>query len=136
TDIAQSVVVASLHDYRRRPRHRGDCRLAGPALARQPWPCLAPAHRSSKMSETLKGKVAAVTGAASGIGLECTRHLINAGAKVVLIDRAKDRLEILCAELGRSAVPLVVDLMDGPQVSAMLPRIVDIAGGLDIFHAN
>ena len=88
------------------------------------------------MSEMLEGKVAAVTGAASGIGLECTRHLIAAGARVVLIDRAEDRLETLCAELGRSAMPLVVDLMDGPQVSAMLPRIVDIAGGLDIFHAN
>ena len=88
------------------------------------------------MSEMLEGKVAAVTGAASGIGLECTRHLIAAGARVVLIDRARDRLETLCAELGQSAVPLVVDLMDGPQVSAMLPRIVEIAGGLDIFHAN
>src|SRR4029077_6422917 len=131
---AQFVIVASLHDHRRRPCHRCDSRLAGPALARQPRPRLE--REFCSMSETLKGKVAAVTGAASGIGLECTRHLIAAGAKVVLIDRAKDRLEILCAELGRSAVPLVVDLMDGSQVSAMLPHIVDIAGGLDIFHAN
>ncbi len=88
------------------------------------------------MSEALKGKVAAVTGAASGIGLECTRHLIASGARVVLIDRAGDRLETVCAELGPQALPLVVDLMDGPQVSAMLPRIVALAGGLDIFHAN
>ena len=44
------------------------------------------------MSESMKGKVAAITGAASGIGLECARALIAQGAKVVLIDRATDRL--------------------------------------------
>ena len=88
------------------------------------------------MSETLKGKVAAVTGAASGIGLECARHMIAAGARVVLIDRAEDRLKAVCDELGKDALPLVVDLADGAQVSGMMPRILDVAGGLDIFHVN
>lgn len=88
------------------------------------------------MAESLQGKVAAITGAASGIGLECARHLVAAGARVVLIDRAEDRLKALCAEIGPNALPLVVDLLDGPQVSGMLPRILDLAGGLDIFHAN
>jgi len=88
------------------------------------------------MTTTLNGKVAAITGAASGIGLACARRLVDAGADVVLVDRAGDRLEALCAEIGRSAHPLVVDLMDGAAVSAMLPRILELAGGLDIFHAN
>ncbi|KND61279.1 Ribitol 2-dehydrogenase [Candidatus Burkholderia verschuerenii] len=88
------------------------------------------------MTETVKGKVAAITGAASGIGLECARTLIAEGAKVVLIDRAKERLESLCAELGPDALPLVVDLLNPSDVSTMLPRILDAAGGLDIFHAN
>jgi ribitol 2-dehydrogenase len=88
------------------------------------------------MSEVMKGKVAAITGAASGIGLACARALIEAGAKVVLIDRAQDRLEKLCAELGPNAFALVVDLLQPAQVSGMLPKILDLAGGLDIFHAN
>ncbi len=88
------------------------------------------------MSEALKNKVAAITGAASGIGLECARHMLAAGATVVLVDRAQDRLGTLCRELGPKALPLVVDLTDGAQVSGMLPRILEIAGGLDIFHAN
>lgn len=88
------------------------------------------------MSYDFTGKVAAITGAASGIGLECARGLIAAGAKVVLIDRAEDRLKTLCAEMGPNAMPLVIDLLDGPQVSAMLPRILELAGGLDIFYAN
>ena len=85
------------------------------------------------MSESMKGKVAAITGAASGIGLECARTLLAEGAKVVLIDRAKDRLVQLCAELGPNALPLAVDLLQPSEVSAMLPRILELAGGLDLF---
>ncbi|MEP9398936.1 SDR family oxidoreductase [Mesorhizobium sp. KR2-14] len=88
------------------------------------------------MAELMKGKVAAITGAASGIGLECARTLLAEGATVVLIDRAEDRLEALCKELGDRARPLVVDLLAPEQVSGMLPRILEVAGGLDIFHAN
>lgn len=88
------------------------------------------------MTNLMKGKVAAITGAASGIGLECARTLHAEGATVVLIDRAKDKLESLCREIGEGALPLVVDLLDGPQVSGMLPRILELAGRLDIFHAN
>lgn len=88
------------------------------------------------MTELMKGKVAAITGAASGIGLECARTLIAEGATVVLIDRAKEKLEALCAELGERAKPLVVDLLDGADVSSMLPRILELTGRLDIFHAN
>lgn len=88
------------------------------------------------MAESIEGKVVAITGAASGIGLECARVLVKAGAKVVLIDRAEERLKTLCAEIGPNALPLVVDLLDGKQVSAMLPRILELAGGLDVFYAN
>lgn len=88
------------------------------------------------MTGRMTGKVAAITGAASGIGLECARALLAEGATVVLIDRAEDRLQTLCAELGPSALPLVVDLLDGAQVSGMLPRILALTGQLDIFHAN
>ena len=88
------------------------------------------------MGNSMQGKTAAITGAASGIGLECARILIEEGAQVVLIDRAKDRLHALCEELGEQACPLVVDLLDGPQVSGMLPRIEALVGPLDVFHAN
>ncbi len=88
------------------------------------------------MAEELKGKVAAITGAASGIGLACAKAMLEAGAKVVLIDRAEDRLRALCDELGPNAFPLVIDLMDPKSVATMLDGIKSLAGGLDIFHAN
>lgn len=88
------------------------------------------------MSQSIQGKVAAITGAASGIGLECARELIRAGAKVVLIDRAADKLAGLCEALGPQALPLTLDLLQPAEVSGLLPRILELAGGLDIFHAN
>jgi ribitol 2-dehydrogenase len=84
----------------------------------------------------LAGQVAAVTGAASGIGLACARSFLEAGARVVLIDRDRAKLDAACAELGEGAVPLVVDLADPASVAGMLDGILAKGGGLDIFHAN
>jgi ribitol 2-dehydrogenase len=95
-----------------------------------------PVNRKQDMSEELSGKVAAVTGAASGIGLECARHMLAAGATVVLVDRAEATLNTLCAELGPKAIPLVIDLMQPASVASMMPGILEKAGQLDIFHAN
>ncbi|TRC93637.1 SDR family oxidoreductase [Mesorhizobium sp. WSM4303] len=88
------------------------------------------------MAQDLSGKVAAITGAASGIGLECARALIAAGVRVVLVDRAEDALKSACAELGPNAIPLVIDLMRPSSVATMMPQILEKAGQLDIFHAN
>ncbi len=88
------------------------------------------------MRQSLSGKVAAITGAASGIGLECARALLNEGARVALVDRAGDTLATLCAELGADAFPVVVNLTDPASVATMMPRILERFGRLDIFHAN
>ena len=84
----------------------------------------------------LTGKVAAITGAASGIGLECAKIMLEAGARVVLVDRNEEALQSICAELGPEAMPLVVDLVSPESVASMMPAILDNAGQLDIFHAN
>ena len=86
----------------------------------------------SKMS----GKVVAITGAASGIGLACAKACITEGAKVALVDRNVSALESACITLGPNAVPIVTDLMDKTSVSQMLPNILDTLGRLDAFHAN
>ena len=88
------------------------------------------------MGESLAGKVAAITGAASGIGLACARALIGAGVRVVLVDRDEARLHEVCADLGPDAVPLVVNLLDPASVTTMVPGILERMGKLDIFHAN
>ena len=88
------------------------------------------------MGQELAGKVAAITGAASGIGLECARTMIGAGARVVLVDRAEDALNSVCSELGDNAIPLRIDLTDHASMAGMMPQVLEKAGRLDIFHAN
>lgn len=88
------------------------------------------------MAQELAGKVAAITGAASGIGLECARTLIGAGARVVLIDRAEEALSSASVELGDQAIPLRIDLTDPEGMGTMMSQVLEKAGQLDIFHAN
>lgn len=88
------------------------------------------------MDQDLSGRVAAITGAASGIGLECAKTLLQGGARVALVDRDGSKLRAICDELGDRAIPVVVDLTDTASVDTMLPQILDAAGQLDIFHAN
>ncbi|MER9829612.1 SDR family oxidoreductase [Mesorhizobium sp. M0134] len=88
------------------------------------------------MSEQLSGKVIAITGAASGIGLACVRGCLDAGARVVLIDYADEKLRSLAADLGENAIPLRVDLTNPESVAGMMPGILDKVGHLDAFHAN
>ncbi|TKT74621.1 SDR family oxidoreductase [Aquamicrobium sp. LC103] len=88
------------------------------------------------MNLDLSGKTAAITGAASGIGLECARTLLAAGAQVVLVDRAEERLKEVCSELGSEAIALTIDLTAPESVAGMMPQILEKTGKLDIFHAN
>ena len=88
------------------------------------------------MSAQLAGRIAAVTGAASGIGLACATALLDEGATVVLVDRDGDRLRELTDRLGPRARMLVVDLLDPAQTAGLLDGILEAAGGLDILHVN
>lgn len=90
---------------------------------------MSPAH-------LLNGQVAAVTGAASGIGFASAQALLAAGAQVVLIDRDAQALAKARETLGSTALPLVLDLLDPAQCASMPERILALAGRLDVFHAN
>ncbi|MFT4148891.1 MAG: SDR family oxidoreductase [Paracoccaceae bacterium] len=88
------------------------------------------------MAEKLDGKVALITGAASGIGLATVRALLAQGVRVVLADRDKAALDRLAAELGAGAIPLVTDLLDAESCAAMVPQALEKAGRIDILHCN
>ena len=88
------------------------------------------------MTNELQGKVAAVTGAASGIGLASTEAMLGAGARVVTIDRDRAALDKVQAKYGEAVIPLVIDLLEPKDCATLLPQVLDVAGQLDIFHAN
>lgn len=88
------------------------------------------------MAESLQGKIAAITGAASGIGLATVEALLAEGATVVLVDRNEAALTELAERLGDHAIAQVTDLLDADSCAAMVPEILAKVGHLDILHCN
>lgn len=88
------------------------------------------------MSESLEGKTAVVTGAASGIGLATTEALLAEGATVVLADRNATVLAELAERLGERAIPQVTDLLDPDSCAALIPEALEKLGHIDILHCN
>lgn len=88
------------------------------------------------MANELKGKVAVVTGAGSGIGLASAEAMLAAGARVVLVDRDEARLKALSDKHGDAAIALQIDLMDAESCSSMVPKVLELTGQLDILHCN
>jgi NAD(P)-dependent dehydrogenase (short-subunit alcohol dehydrogenase family) len=87
----------------------------------------------------LSGKVALVTGAASGIGEASARALAAAGAKVVVAALHEERAKPVAGsivEAGGEALAVGFDTSDEEQVKAGVERAVAEFGGIDILHNN
>ncbi|HJB73305.1 MAG TPA: SDR family oxidoreductase [Candidatus Barnesiella merdigallinarum] len=87
--------------------------------------------------ETMQGKVALVTGAATGIGLACAEAFARAGATVVMVDinEPTDQAARL-VQAGYAAVPYRCDVSDTKAVEEMIGWIVATYGRLDAAHNN
>ncbi|HEY8515281.1 MAG TPA: SDR family oxidoreductase [Candidatus Binatia bacterium] len=88
---------------------------------------------------SLRGKVALVTGASAGIGVELARALAIAGADVALVARRRERLEALASELragGVRAEPIAADLASDADVERIVPECEERLGPVDILVNN
>ena len=91
------------------------------------------------MKRALRGKVAIVTGASSGIGEATARELAARGASVVLASRAAGKLEVLRREISTSggvALAVETDVADRDSVEAMVGRAVEELGSPDVLVNN
>lgn len=96
-------------------------------------------QRLSKLSRSITGSVAIVTGAASGMG-RATAHLFaDEGARLAIIDINSPALESVAEEVksvGAEVLALTVDLSDRNAVESAIQRIAAHFGGIDILVNN
>src|SRR5215203_7230522 len=88
------------------------------------------------MPGPLEGRVAAVTGASSGIGEATARALSTAGASVALGARRADRLEAIAQSLDGPVLVREVDVAEEEQARAFVQAAHDELGGLQILVNN
>src|SRR5579875_408053 len=82
------------------------------------------------------GKVALVTGGASGIGLAAASLLAEAGARVFVLDRDATAAEEAAARIGGRAGHRTLDVADEAAVLRVFADIDNTAGGIDILVNN
>lgn len=88
------------------------------------------------MTGRLEGKVAAVTGGASGIGEAAARRFVEEGARVVIGDIQDDVGEALATELGEAAVFRHCDVTSEDDIAGLVDTAVDVFGQLDVMMNN
>ncbi len=82
----------------------------------------------------LNGKVAVVTGAASGIGAATARIMAREGAKVIAADSNLDGAKLIAQEIGGTAVAF--DALEADSIRALMETTVKTYGALHVLHNN
>jgi NADPH:quinone reductase-like Zn-dependent oxidoreductase len=89
------------------------------------------APRLSRLRAAIAGKTVLITGASYGIGEAVARLLASAGAKVLLVARSKDQLELVAGAIraqGGTAEVYPADLTDTDAVAALAKHLLDTNG--------
>ena len=87
----------------------------------------------------LKGQVAVVTGASSGLGADAARAYAAYGANVALLARRKERLDALAEELrktGVEALPIACDVSKEEEIKRAVDEVIARFGKIDILLNN
>ena len=88
---------------------------------------------------TLTGKIAFVTGAASGLGKEIALEYVKAGARVAIADinqAAADATALEIVKTGGKAIGVAADVTDEAQVEAAVAQTIKAFGNIDILVSN
>ena len=84
----------------------------------------------------LKDKVAIVTGASAGLGVDFSRVLIEKGAHVYGFARSEDKLQAVQEELGPLFHPVKVDVRSEEDVDAGVQQVIEEGGRVDVLVNN
>jgi NAD(P)-dependent dehydrogenase (short-subunit alcohol dehydrogenase family) len=92
--------------------------------------------QEKKMSLALEGKVAVVTGGASGVGLGIAQEFVANGAHVVITDLQQQQLDEAVAAIGPNCSGIVADVTKLADMEAMYQQVKERYGRLDAVVAN
>ena len=95
--------------------------------------------RLTNLSRSIAGKVAIVTGAASGMGRATAALFADEGAKVAALDVNETALEVVVAEIAAAGYPVRgwrLDVADSQAINRVVPAIAEHFGGIDILVNN
>ena len=84
----------------------------------------------------LYGKIILLTGGSKGIGLECAKKYIEAGAKVVILSNDADSITEAIGQLGGDATGILCDVASATEVAAAIRGTLDKYGRIDVIHNN
>ena len=88
------------------------------------------------MADRLDGKVAIVTGGASGLGLASARRFAAEGARVACLDIDGDAAERAAAGIGEAALGLAADVTDEAALDRAVAATLERFGRVDVLYAN
>lgn len=88
------------------------------------------------MTQQLQGKVAIITGAASGFGAGMARAYVREGANVVVVDMNAAGAKAIADELGPNAIAVAADVTSRADIDAAVKRCVEAFGVPDIVINN
>ena len=84
----------------------------------------------------IRDKRAAVAAGSAGLGLGTAKALVEAGVRVAICGRSRERLDAAVAELGKKAIGLVADVSTPEGATAFVEEAEQALGGLDILVTN
>ena len=84
----------------------------------------------------LEGKSAIITGGGSGIGLACAKLFSNEGAKVAIIGRRKNKLELAAKEIEGQVLPVVGDLTNNNDLDNLVSKTLHAFRKIDVVVNN
>ena len=120
-------------------RHRSNGR-GGRASRRRSFRRLKPSMDSLESLFSLRGHRGLVTGASSGLGVECAKALALAGADVALVARRKDRVTRIAAELAKAhgvkAIGIGADVTREADLDRVMAEASAALGDVDILVNN
>ncbi|PZC49514.1 MAG: NAD(P)-dependent dehydrogenase, short-chain alcohol dehydrogenase family [Chloroflexi bacterium] len=90
----------------------------------------------ARLDGRLDGKVAVITGAASGIGEGAARLFVEEGARVIIGDIQEEKARALASELGPSTRAVIADVRDDAAVAGLVATAVHDFGALDVMFNN